>query len=211
MPLPPRHWAESDIDEHWADGHRLFAEALQELKQQQNPYAQLINLAARAHDHFGCLERYDLDLLISSLRMALIEFRTVIALTDGIWLPGIARMPDEIAKKRVPTRTLAQQRKMQAQWYALCTDILTYQPHIFPVADALPLSPERTGWLSKRYRIMARDGFRCRLCGKAASDGPEVRLEVDHKQSRYDQGADDEDNLWTLCFECNRGKNKRSL
>lgn len=87
----------------------------------------------------------------------------------------------------------------------------------FPVADlwregGKPRSPspakrpqsKRTA-LSKRLRLLVleRDGFRCRLCGKTAR---ETKLEVDHKVPVAKGGTDSLNNLWTLCFDCNRGK-----
>lgn len=61
----------------------------------------------------------------------------------------------------------------------------------------------------KRYRILARDGFRCQLCGATAQDG--AQLEVDHRVSVADGGKATDDNLWTLCRPCNRGKGAKSL
>ena len=63
--------------------------------------------------------------------------------------------------------------------------------------------------LRKRFRVMRRDGYQCQLCGKSAQDG--AVLEVDHKRPRSKGGTDEMDNLWTLCFECNRGKSNLSL
>lgn len=63
--------------------------------------------------------------------------------------------------------------------------------------------------LKTRFVIFQRDGFTCQLCGRSAKDG--ARLEVDHKQAVAKGGGNDEDNLWTLCFECNRGKRDRNL
>lgn len=60
-------------------------------------------------------------------------------------------------------------------------------------------TPKRT-----RYIIMRRDGFRCQLCGRSATDG--VKLEIDHKHPQSQGGSDDEENLWTLCDDCNQGK-----
>lgn len=65
--------------------------------------------------------------------------------------------------------------------------------------------------LARRFRILRRDNYRCRLCGASASDGEQVRLEVDHITPRSKGGADDPSNLWTLCFACNRGKGGQSL
>ena len=57
---------------------------------------------------------------------------------------------------------------------------------------------------SVRYRIMEHDGFRCRICGRSASSG--VELEVDHIIPISRGGSSNDDNLQTLCRDCNRGK-----
>lgn len=53
-----------------------------------------------------------------------------------------------------------------------------------------------------RYRILARDGFRCVGCGKPAP----ALLHVDHIIPVISGGDDCDDNLVTLCEECNLGK-----
>lgn len=57
---------------------------------------------------------------------------------------------------------------------------------------------------SVRYRIMRRDNFRCCLCGRPAASG--IELEVDHVIPISRGGSSDEENLQTLCRDCNRGK-----
>ena len=56
----------------------------------------------------------------------------------------------------------------------------------------------------QRFDILKRDGFRCQLCGATAKH--RARLEVDHKTPVSQGGTNDPSNLWTLCFNCNRGK-----
>jgi hypothetical protein len=58
--------------------------------------------------------------------------------------------------------------------------------------------------LKLRYQVLKRDDFKCQTCGLAASDG--VTLEIDHVLPVSKGGANDLENLQTLCFECNRGK-----
>jgi 5-methylcytosine-specific restriction endonuclease McrA len=57
-----------------------------------------------------------------------------------------------------------------------------------------------------RYLILKRDGFRCCLCGKSATDENYVKLEVDHNVPVSKWGKTVEGNLRTVCRECNRGK-----
>ena len=57
---------------------------------------------------------------------------------------------------------------------------------------------------SLRYDVMQRDGFRCVLCGRKASDN--VLLHVDHIKPIAKGGKTELSNLRTLCQECNLGK-----
>lgn len=59
-----------------------------------------------------------------------------------------------------------------------------------------------------RFRIFKRDGFTCQYCGSKA---PDVSLEVDHIIPVSNGGSDDESNLTTACFDCNRGKSDSDL
>lgn len=68
----------------------------------------------------------------------------------------------------------------------------------------------RTGIsVSQRFAIFKRDSYRCCICGASAADGG--RLEIDHKVAVARGGTNAEENLWTLCFECNRGKSADDL
>lgn len=55
-----------------------------------------------------------------------------------------------------------------------------------------------------RFLVLKRDKYTCQLCGKTQADG--VKLEIDHKHPRSKGGDDTTSNLWTLCYDCNRGK-----
>jgi|688.fasta_scaffold856553_1 hypothetical protein len=59
-----------------------------------------------------------------------------------------------------------------------------------------------------RFNIFKRDGFSCRYCGRVP---PQVMLEVDHIVPVFEGGNNNEENLITACFECNRGKGRVSL
>jgi len=58
---------------------------------------------------------------------------------------------------------------------------------------------------SLRYKILHRDGFKCRSCGRTA-DHDGVSLEVDHVIPLAKGGSSDPINLQVLCKDCNRGK-----
>jgi hypothetical protein len=62
---------------------------------------------------------------------------------------------------------------------------------------------------AKRFEIMKRDDYRCQLCGRSQSDG--VKLHVDHRIPRVKGGSNEDDNLWTLCEDCNLGKSDKDL
>lgn len=54
-----------------------------------------------------------------------------------------------------------------------------------------------------RFEIFKRDGFTCQYCGQST---PAIVLELDHIQPVCKGGDNEEDNLITSCFDCNRGK-----
>jgi hypothetical protein len=60
--------------------------------------------------------------------------------------------------------------------------------------------------ISKKLRaeIINRDHKKCLWCGKDVSDG--IKLEIDHILSENFGGLTNEENLGTLCNECNNGK-----
>lgn len=55
----------------------------------------------------------------------------------------------------------------------------------------------------QRFRILSRDGFRCRYCGRGTD---EVKLHIDHMEPSSLGGSDSDDNLVTACLHCNLGK-----
>jgi hypothetical protein len=87
-----------------------------------------------------------------------------------------------------------------AQFEAKSDAIAPSASQLAQIADAPKVIP------SKRWRVFARDGFKCR-CGRSAKDG--TTLHVDHVQPRSRGGSDDITNLQTLCWECNLGKSNR--
>jgi 5-methylcytosine-specific restriction endonuclease McrA len=63
--------------------------------------------------------------------------------------------------------------------------------------------------MSQRFRILARDGFRCFYCGRTPDKAVELR--VDHIMPVNAGGSNDDDNLVTSCHDCNAGKSDSTL
>jgi len=62
--------------------------------------------------------------------------------------------------------------------------------------------------LKIRLKILTRDCFRCVYCGRSPATNPGVELHLDHIIPFVDGGENTEDNLQTLCKDCNLGKGK---
>lgn len=58
----------------------------------------------------------------------------------------------------------------------------------------------------QRFRILVRDGFRCKACGASPLLQPGVELHVDHILPWSKGGETVDDNLDTKCKQCNLGK-----
>lgn len=54
-----------------------------------------------------------------------------------------------------------------------------------------------------RFRVLSRDGYKCRYCGASA---PDVVLHLDHVLAVAKGGRNTDDNLVTACLPCNIGK-----
>lgn len=59
-----------------------------------------------------------------------------------------------------------------------------------------------------RFAIFQRDAFTCQYCG---GKPPKAMLELEHITPKSKGGTDDEINLVTSCFDCNRGKGAKVL
>jgi hypothetical protein len=67
---------------------------------------------------------------------------------------------------------------------------------------ASPRSPD----LRMRWRVLTRDSFRCRSCGRSPAVEQGVVLHVDHIIPWSKGGQTVDENLQTLCDRCNLGK-----
>lgn len=72
--------------------------------------------------------------------------------------------------------------------------------------QAPPLTTPRSISLSLRYKVLSRDRFRCVICGRSPAKDPSIELHVDHIHPWSKGGQNIEENLRTLCFDCNLGK-----
>lgn len=116
------------------------------------------------------------------------------------WLEFCGRLPFECPGDKCDEPDCAE-GGCQAVWFMLHG----YKPYVKCNGRA---KQDRVT-LALRFTILKRDGFACCLCGQGKQEGK--KLEVDHKIPVADHGETTEDNLWTLCFECNRGKGTRLI
>jgi len=58
----------------------------------------------------------------------------------------------------------------------------------------------------QRFRILVRDGFRCKACGASPLNLPGTELHVDHILPWSKGGETIDENLETKCKQCNLGK-----
>ena len=79
-------------------------------------------------------------------------------------------------------------------------------PLIEEQSTAPTVTTPRSISLALRYKVLARDNFRCVICGASPAKDVTVELHVDHIFPWSKGGKNTEDNLRTLCFKCNLGK-----
>ena len=62
-----------------------------------------------------------------------------------------------------------------------------------------------------RFRVLQRDQFRCKLCGRSPATELSCKLHVDHIIPFSKGGRTTFENLQALCSDCNVGKSNRSV
>lgn len=72
--------------------------------------------------------------------------------------------------------------------------------------SAIPQERNRTVPLKLRLKVLSRDNFRCKLCGRTPAIHPGVVLHIDHVVPFSRGGETTIANLQTLCDMCNLGK-----
>ena len=73
-------------------------------------------------------------------------------------------------------------------------------------ALATPIVMPRSISLSVRYKVLCRDRFRCVICGRSPAKDSSIELHIDHIKPWSKGGQNTEENLRTLCRDCNLGK-----
>lgn len=63
--------------------------------------------------------------------------------------------------------------------------------------------------LGLRFNILQRDRYKCTICGRSPATSMTIELHVDHIVPFSKGGKTKEDNLRTLCNECNIGKSDK--
>jgi|688.fasta_scaffold657080_2 5-methylcytosine-specific restriction endonuclease McrA len=64
----------------------------------------------------------------------------------------------------------------------------------------------RKYWEATRKRILVRDNWQCRQCGRVCADRGEAQ--VDHIQRKSEGGDDSDSNLQVLCLLCHGRKSR---
>lgn len=91
------------------------------------------------------------------------------------------------------------------QWLAPST-VANVGESGFAAISALPDSVLRRAASPKqRMRILQRDNFRCRICGRSPNDHTDVELHVHHIRPWVIGGITEDTNLITLCHTCHNG------
>ena len=72
-----------------------------------------------------------------------------------------------------------------------------------------PENTPRSIGLALRYKVLSRDKFRCVICGRSPAKDANIELHVDHIYPWSRGGKNTEENLRTLCFDCNLGKGSK--
>jgi hypothetical protein len=78
-------------------------------------------------------------------------------------------------------------------------------------ASSNTIRPEgsRTITVGLRYKVLARDRFRCAICGRSPANDLTVNLHVDHVVPAAAGGKTVAENLRALCADCNIGKSAK--
>jgi hypothetical protein len=83
---------------------------------------------------------------------------------------------------------------------------ISSESNVFNYAVVINHKTSRTIPTRLRFRVMQRDNFTCRACGRSPAKNFGVELHVDHIYAYSKGGETIFENLQTLCKDCNLGK-----
>jgi 5-methylcytosine-specific restriction endonuclease McrA len=128
---------------------------------------------------------------------------------ERVWRE-IGRAPGETTLPRMGRFSLSAYKKRWGSVRRLCE--LVERQHRGEITRAevergVEGIPERkTIPMDVRWRVLRRDRYRCRVCGRNPATGAAVELNIDHIVPVARGGGNEERNLRVLCRECNVGK-----
>lgn len=117
----------------------------------------------------------------------------------GSWRSALESFVEWVNGEKVISQVIPIKKK--------CLD--TNQATTNPTAKDLH-STSREISLRLRFKVMARDNFKCCLCGASPAKDPSVELHIDHIVPWSKGGETTFENLQTLCSKCNLGKGNLS-
>ncbi len=79
------------------------------------------------------------------------------------------------------------------------------QSHQLPIKSSAHKTKKEIS-LRLRFLVMRRDNFKCQNCGRSPAKNPEIELHIDHIIPYSKGGETVQENLQTLCSNCNIGK-----
>lgn len=133
------------------------------------------------------------------------------------------RQPHFAELKRLPSKVGSKAYVLRwGGWRAALSAFIKYvnqepqqnQVHILEETEPINLSQDipipRSISLSLRYKVLCRDRFRCVICGRSPAKDTNIELHVDHIVPWSKGGESTEQNLRTLCFDCNLGKGAKT-
>ena len=126
--------------------------------------------------------------------------------TDDDLVLGLSRLADRSDPMESPTpRTAGTSNTPPASR-------IRARPRITRPAEA-NVKPEdrRDPSIGLRFKVLQRDQFRCRLCGRSPATELGCELHVDHIAPFSKGGKTTVENLQALCSHCNVGKSNRSV
>lgn len=87
-------------------------------------------------------------------------------------------------------------------------DIVATKKGYILTSDKPVKEPQIRGTIDSKlkYAVLQRDNSTCQRCGANIHNTPNVKLVIDHKIPVELGGMTTIDNLWTLCSDCNGGK-----